>query len=121
MTQTAKALYDFWSGFGIPAYADDAVPDNAQMPYITYELQFPDWRQEVACSARLWYRSRSFVGISAKLDQICQVIDPGASVKTTSGSVKIFWDDNKIQFQPYDIDPDVKVAYMRVIVAAHTY
>lgn len=121
MTQTATALFQFWSSFGIPAYPDDAVPDNAEYPYITYELIEPYWMQEVAMSARVWYRSRSFVEISAKLDEISEVLDTGASVKTDSGSIKLFWDNNKIQFQPYDIDPDVKVAYLRYILAAHTH
>lgn len=121
MTQTASALYRFWSGFGIPAYADDNVPDDAQYPYITYELEFPDWSQEVVASARLWYRDTSFTAMAEKLDEICEQLDPGASIKTESGSVKLFWDTNKIQFLPYDIEPDVKVAYLSYILAAHTY
>ena len=32
MTELAAALYDLWSGFGVPAYLQDNVPDNAALP-----------------------------------------------------------------------------------------
>ena len=38
MTNTAKALYQFFSGFGLPAYVEYNVPDEAALPYITYRL-----------------------------------------------------------------------------------
>ena len=32
----AEAIYGFWSSFGVPAYEENAVPDGAGMPYLTY-------------------------------------------------------------------------------------
>lgn len=37
MTDIMAALYMFWSQFGVPAYLRDCVPDDAVLPYITYE------------------------------------------------------------------------------------
>lgn len=34
MTAT-EALYKFFSGFGLPAYPDTAVPQDTVMPYLT--------------------------------------------------------------------------------------
>ena len=35
MYKAAAALKTFFSGFDLPAYTVDSVPDNAQLPYIT--------------------------------------------------------------------------------------
>ena len=36
MLSTARALQKFWAGFGLPAYSEGSVPDDAELPYITY-------------------------------------------------------------------------------------
>ena len=33
----AQTINSFWNSFGIPAYDMYTVPNDAQMPYITYE------------------------------------------------------------------------------------
>ena len=47
-----KALYDFFAGFGLPAYAG-GVPDGGAMPYLTYELAFGAWGSEVGITVNL--------------------------------------------------------------------
>lgn len=44
MNELLKALYSFWSSFEIggktvPAFEQNSVPENAAMPYITYEVR----------------------------------------------------------------------------------
>lgn len=34
----AAALHSFFSGFGLTAYEENSVPDDAVFPYITYSL-----------------------------------------------------------------------------------
>lgn len=34
----ATNIYKFFNSFGIPAYINGDVPENAVMPYITYQL-----------------------------------------------------------------------------------
>lgn len=41
MTDFMKALSTFMTQFGLPAYVIDCVPDDAEMPYITYTVSRP--------------------------------------------------------------------------------
>lgn len=118
MTKTATALYNFWSSFGIPAWVEYHVPDDAEMPYITYELTDPNWKEQAAIRARVWYRDFSFERISAKLDEIKEKIGDGYTMAVDDGMIAIFTDDPFIQFQPYEDETGVKVAYLSCILNA---
>lgn len=56
-----EAAFQAWAdGFGIPAYAENAVPEDAEEPYMTYYLptaMFGDGEQ--AATLSLWYRTTS--------------------------------------------------------------
>lgn len=121
MTQTAQALYAFFSGFGIPAYAEYTEPDGAPAPYITYEVLEPDWRDAAPVHARVWYRSTSFVEIARKVDEIRAAIGEGVSLTTESGAVYLWADTTWAQFQPMEGDPTLKCAYLSLIIQAATY
>lgn len=72
-----RAYHAFWSGFGLPAYDENSVPDDAKMPYITYEAVdgfFGDRRQ---ASVSLWYRSQSWIEITEKEKEIADAIGRG--------------------------------------------
>ena len=120
MTQTAQALYAFFSAFQIPAYVESTEPDGALPPYITYELTEPDWRGRASFHARVWYRSTSFSEIAAKVDEIRAALGEGVSIATESGAVYLWADDNWAQFQPMDGDPTLKCAYLSLIIQANT-
>lgn len=70
----AQALYQFWSGFDLPAYDTYSVPDDAVMPYITYETAEDMLGGVLPLSASLWYDSRSWSEITAKADVIAYFI-----------------------------------------------
>lgn len=111
-----KALYQFWSQFGIPAYAEESVPSDAVLPYITYSISIPEWKDTTITNARLWYAGTSYTEIAAKLDEISQVIGEGVSIKTDGGVIYLFKDNNFIQFQPYEASNDsTKVAYLSMV------
>lgn len=120
MTQTAQALYAFFSSFGIPAFVEYTEPDNTPAPYITYELTEPDWRGRALFHARVWYRSTSFTEIAAKVDEIRAALGEGVSIATNSGAVYLWADDNWAQFQPMEGDPTLKCAYLSFISLAET-
>ena len=65
-----QAIHDFWSGFGIPAYDENSVPDDAVMPYITYEAEIGAIDALVNLTASVWYKSMSWSEISRKALQI---------------------------------------------------
>lgn len=72
-----KALHEFWSSFGWAAYDENTVPDNTQLPYITYPVAVDSIGTNVALSASLWMRSKSWVGVTEKADEINQYIGMG--------------------------------------------
>ena len=53
----AQALYSFWSGFDIPAYDVYSVPDDAKLPYITYNSASGDVRHVINLYGVVWYGS----------------------------------------------------------------
>lgn len=74
----AAAVYDFLSGFSIPAYAATSVPDRAEFPYLTYELALPEWEYgETTMVVNLWYRGESEAPANAKAEEIGEALGLG--------------------------------------------
>ena len=91
MTKEA-AIYNFWSGFNIPAYEENTVfamakAENAPAyPYITYEINTDDYTDTaMPLSASIWYRSTSWNGINAKKREISEAIGRGGKVLNCDG------------------------------------
>lgn len=120
MTNVAIALYRFFSGFGLPAYVEDSLPDEATLPYITYQLVTPDWRDSAVMYVRVWYRSTSFVSINAKVDEISAAIGEGVSIPTSGGAVYLNKGSPFAQCMPMEGDNTLKVIYLNLIVNAIT-
>lgn len=106
MTSTAKALYKFFSGFGIPAYDENAVPDSAELPYITYQLVEPRWDDTASITAMVYYKDTSYVAINAMIDKIKAAFpkDGCLRIPAGNGSIHLFIDSNFAQEQPNDSD-----------------
>lgn len=83
----AEVLYNFWSGFGLPAYDENTVPDDAELPYITYEVSdaFFGGFSDLSQSASLYYRSTSWVDITEKAEQIADFIGRGGRMLAVDG------------------------------------
>jgi len=120
MTNTAIALYQFFSGFGLEAFVENNVPEEAQLPYITYQLTEPDWDDSQAMYARVWYRSTSFLAINAKVDEIRAAIGEGASIPTAGGAVYLSKGSPFAQYMPMEGDDTLKVVYLNIIIHAIT-
>lgn len=106
MTEIAKALYSFYSGFQIPAYAEDSVPDDAKLPYITYTAPQSDTFTGATHQVRVWYAADKGAPdntkINAKADEILAVIGRGIRMKAGEGFVYIFPGNPVAQPQPAD-------------------
>ncbi len=89
MTQETRscegAIYDFWASFGLPAYEENNVPDDAEFPRITYELATDVYGNEAALSASLWYRSTSLAEINNKTAEIQRRIGLGGILLPCAG------------------------------------
>lgn len=70
-----QAYYSLWSRFGIPAYDENRVPEEAELPYITYQVILDDLDGPINPMATLWYRDTSWTRIDAKLAEMSQYID----------------------------------------------
>lgn len=82
------AIYTFLSGFSIPAYAASSVPDQAQFPYITYDLVLGEWEQgEVNVPVNVWYRTESEALPNAKVREISQAIGMGGVTLPCDGGM----------------------------------
>lgn len=80
-----QALHKFWSDFGLKAYDENSVPDDAKLPYITYEVTYDDFGNALAQSASLWYRSSSWESITEKEQEIADFITRGGRMIAYDG------------------------------------
>lgn len=62
MTGLKQALQSFWVQFGVPAYLDDDVPQDAQLPYITYGVSQSDFNGSGVQTAFVWCDKESPYG-----------------------------------------------------------
>ena len=81
----AAAIYQFWSSFGLTAYEENTVPNDATFPYITYQLVTDSFDREVQATASIWYRSESWTAINAKTEEISQKISRGGKIIPCDG------------------------------------
>lgn len=85
----AQCLNAFWSEFGLIAYDETSVPDNAELPYITYETAISDFDRPIPLSASVWYRSSSWTGVTAMADRIIKTIGKHTRRRYTDGGIII--------------------------------
>lgn len=81
-----QAIHDFWSSFGIPAYDENSVPDEATMPYITYSSRTGALGDILTLSGSVWYKSFSWKDISLKKEEIAEKVGKsGYCIKSIEG------------------------------------
>ncbi len=85
----AQALYKFWAQFGLPVYDENSVPDNAKMPYITYETKFGSIDDVLSLSASIWTRGQSWQTTTTVAMMIENMIDSMHAYKLDNGYLYI--------------------------------
>lgn len=119
MTKEA-ALYSFWSGFGIPAYDENAVPtgeDGADFPYITYQVVTDSFGNDVLLTGSVWYRSTSWKEANSKAQEISDKIGLGGVTLACDGG--IIWIRRGVPFAQSmgdDSDDLIKRKYINVVI-----
>lgn len=76
MTQEA-AQQQFWSGFGLDAYPNTAVPKNPKLPYLTYQAAAGYENSVSNVTVQLWFWTDSEAVPNAKADEIGRKIGFG--------------------------------------------
>ena len=85
-----QALNAFWQdASGLIAYDETSVPDDAVLPYLTYETVVDTFGNEVAVTTSLWYRSTSWQAITQKEMAISDYIGRGGRMVAYDGGA--FW------------------------------
>lgn len=117
----AAAIYQFWGGFGLTAYEENTVPDDAKFPYITYQLVTDSFGQEVAATASLWYRSESWTAINAKKEEISESIGRGGKIiNCDNGRIWIKRGQPFAQNMRDDTDTLIKRKYLNLSIEYFT-
>lgn len=65
----SEAIYQFWNSFGVEAYDENSVPDDAPFPYITYAEVDGEMFVE---TASIWDKSKSWKRVTAIRDMIAK-------------------------------------------------
>ena len=83
-----QAIYNFWSGFDLPAYDEYSVPDESSLPYLTYSFSYDSFGGVVSMSASIWYRTTSWTAPTNKAQQIITAIGRGGKqLRVDNGSI----------------------------------
>ena len=115
MSDKWTAQQTFWNSFGLIAYDENTVPDDATMPYITYEAKTAEIGEKQPQTASLWYKSTSWQDISQKAEAISDLIGGGLGVKYTGGRM---WVTKEAPFAQRMLEPsDTKIRRIVLQVA----
>lgn len=118
------AIYQFLSGFGIPAYASSSVPDQAEFPYITYDLSLGYWGQtEVNMPVNVWYRTESEAEPNAKVRELSNTLGiGGVTVPCDGGMLWLKRGEPWVQAMAIEgEDEKVKRRYVNINIEFLTY
>lgn len=123
MREIMAAFYMFWSQFGIPAYAEDMVPPDAELPYIRYTVT-----KAAAMDASIMvahnYHHAKLMGNTERAEiaaRIAKAIPQGgAKIPVEGGGFLIFHRGS--DFQTLYQDPDDRdIIGVRTSVEAYYY
>lgn len=116
MRAVAKALKEFVSGFGIPAYTVETVPKDVQPPYLVYPLVEPEWNQKATFYIQGWYRTTSNAELAEKADQILREVGTGITISTRSGFLVIYPESPLVQLMTNE---DYRSFYINLAINAY--
>ncbi len=114
MYRAAAALKTFFSGFGLPAYQVDTVPEDVALPYITYSVSAPEWNQKATAYAQVHDRTRLNTGIIRIADQITAAIGDAGLRLPFEGGYLIIWPESPLV--QILVDGDFRVAYINLSI-----
>lgn len=85
----AQAIQTFWESFGVPAYEESTVPDNAVMPYITYSMVEDSIDHPIPMTGSVWDKTYSWTRVSQIVDNISNELIQVKSIPLDVGFVYI--------------------------------
>lgn len=82
-----QCIYQFWASFGVEAYEENTVPDDAVLPYITYEVSTDVFNNTVISSASIWDRGTSWTRATELLNLISEELGIGGTTRKFDGGL----------------------------------
>ena len=116
MLNTAQTLKEFFGSFGIPAYTLSSVPDEVELPYITYPLTEPEWDQSASFYCQIWYRKNNLEALLEKADQVVGAIGLMKKFPKQGGYVLLYPETPLIQILT---DENSQSAYINMSIKAY--
>lgn len=99
-----QALQKFWEQFDVPAYDSSTVPEDAELPRITYEVITDNFGAQNVLTASIWDRSRSWGSVTSILHKVEQSLGYGGqTLKYENG---LLWVKRGVPFAQRMNDPD---------------
>ena len=117
MYQAAAALKTFFSGFGLPAYAADSVPEDVTLPYIAYSLNVAEWDRKASVYVQVWDRTKSNTKIIQTADQITAAIGDGGKKIPINGGYLVIWLESPLT--QVMVDGDFRSAYINLSINSY--
>ena len=111
MTTKAAAFHTWASSFGIPAYSSASVPEDASLPYITYDFGVASFGEQFACTLNVW-TGGSDAEANAKATAICDSLP--AYARCDGGALRL--EAGFPAWQAVPDESDVKRRYINVDV-----
>lgn len=109
-----EALHAFYSSFGVPAYEENSVPDNAKLPYITYEVITSEFdAQNIALSCQIWSRSNSLKELNILTEAMSDALRTGAKLICDTGYIMLYRGEPFAQTRPSG-ERAVKAKYINI-------
>lgn len=84
-----QAYNSFWGQFGVSAYEENTVPENASFPYITYQVLTDDYTNVILPTASIWDRSTSWQRVDELSNEIAETISRMNTIKLDDGRMFI--------------------------------
>lgn len=120
MSNKWQTLDEFWNGFGIPAYDENSVPDEAPMPYITYNAVVSNFENPITLLASIWYRETSWKNISDLADRIARYIGKSYRAIKIDGGYIVLTLGSPFAQRMADEDDSVRRMYLMVDTEFYT-
>lgn len=126
MTELNMALYKFWTSFGLPVWLQDTVPEEAVLPYITFQAVSGEAMSATILTATAWFRMPEEgsvnVQIAAVLDQIAAAVPNSGTMLRVGNKGYLMLYRNSGTFQSYVQDEEDKnVVGGRTSLEVHFY
>lgn len=123
MRDIMAALHTFWSQFGIPAYVDDAVPFDAELPYIRFSVAKGPALDASILTAFNFHRLKLMGNVERAevAERIAEAIpEQGVKIPLDNGGFIILYRNSDFQ-TTYQDPEDLDVIGVRTSVEVHFY